>query len=80
MYGPTWVSPRKLASAWAEGAATILTATGLFVAIRAHRQRCLHTDHDGACLASRRSTSGAVRDRTDLACRRVIRPRGTGFA
>jgi len=31
MYGPTWVSPRKLASAWAEGAATILTATGLFV-------------------------------------------------
>jgi len=55
MYGPTWVSPRKLASAWAEGAATILTATGLFVAIRAHRQQCLHTDHGGACLANRRS-------------------------
>ena len=39
MYEPTWVSPGKLASAWAEGAATILTATGLLVAVRARRHR-----------------------------------------
>jgi hypothetical protein len=39
MYEPTWVSPGKLASAWAEGAAAILTATGLLVAVRARRHR-----------------------------------------
>ena len=39
MYEPTWVSPGKLASAWAEGAATILTATGLLAAVRARRHR-----------------------------------------
>jgi hypothetical protein len=39
MYEPTWVSPGKLASAWAEGAATILTVTGLLVAVRARRHR-----------------------------------------
>jgi len=39
MYEPTWVSPGKLASAWAEGAASILTATGLLVAVRARRHR-----------------------------------------
>jgi hypothetical protein len=39
MYEPTWVSPGKLASAWAEGAATILTATGLLVAVRVRRRR-----------------------------------------
>ena len=32
MYEPTWAPPGKLASAWAEGAATILTAAGLLVA------------------------------------------------
>jgi hypothetical protein len=39
MYEPTWVSPGKLASAWAEGAATILTASGLLVAVGARRRR-----------------------------------------
>jgi hypothetical protein len=38
MYEPTWVSPGKLASAWAESAATILTATGLLVTTRARQQ------------------------------------------
>ena len=42
MYEPTWVSPGKLASAWAEGAATILTATGLLVAVRARSTRSTH--------------------------------------
>src|SRR6266487_4041882 len=55
MYEPTWVSPGKLASAWAEGAAAILAATGLLVAVRARRHRCLHTDHAGACPATRGS-------------------------
>jgi hypothetical protein len=31
MYEPTWAPPGKLASAWAEGAATILTAAGLLM-------------------------------------------------
>jgi hypothetical protein len=39
MYEPTWVSPGKLASAWAEGAATILTAAGLTIAIATHGTR-----------------------------------------
>jgi hypothetical protein len=39
MYEPTWVSPGKLASAWAEGAATILTSIGLLAAVRARRHR-----------------------------------------
>lgn len=39
MYEPTWVSPGKLASAWAEGAATILTAVGLTIAISTHPAR-----------------------------------------
>jgi hypothetical protein len=39
MYEPTWVVPGKLASAWAEGAATILTATGLLVAVQARRHQ-----------------------------------------
>jgi hypothetical protein len=38
MYEPTWVSPGKLASASAEGAAHILSAAG-----------SLHTGHAGAC-------------------------------
>jgi hypothetical protein len=39
MYEPTWVSPGKLASAWAEGAATVLTAAGLLLAPSARRHR-----------------------------------------
>ena len=39
MYEPTWVSPGKHASAWAEGAAHILTVAGLLVATRARRHR-----------------------------------------
>jgi len=37
MYEPTWASPGKLASAWAEGAATILAAIGLLVALCEYR-------------------------------------------
>jgi hypothetical protein len=55
MYEPTGVSPSKPASARAEGAATILTATGLPLAIPAHRHRCLHTDHAAARPANRGS-------------------------
>ncbi|HEY5986444.1 MAG TPA: hypothetical protein VIV12_08720, partial [Streptosporangiaceae bacterium] len=55
MYEPTWLTPGKLASAWAEGAATILTATGLLVAFQARRHRGLRTDHAGACPTTRGS-------------------------
>lgn len=36
MYEPTWVSPGKLTSAWAEGTGTVVAAIGLLVAIYAH--------------------------------------------
>ena len=39
MYEPTWVSPGKLASAWAEGTATVLAAAGLLLAASARRHR-----------------------------------------
>ena len=39
MYEPTWVSPGKLASAWAEGTATVLAAAGLLLAVSARRHR-----------------------------------------
>jgi hypothetical protein len=37
MYEPTWAASGKLASAWAEGAATVLAATGLAISAWAHR-------------------------------------------
>jgi hypothetical protein len=39
MYEPTWASPGKLASAWAEGAATVLAAAGLLVTVSERRHR-----------------------------------------
>jgi hypothetical protein len=45
MYEPTWVSPSKLASAWAEGAAVIVTAAGLTIAISTHSAK--HDIHGG---------------------------------
>jgi hypothetical protein len=53
MHEPTRVSPRKLASARAEGVAAILTATGLLLAIERTATGSLHTDHVGARPANR---------------------------
>lgn len=39
MYEPTWVSPGKLTSAWAEGTGTVIAAIGLFVAIHTHSRQ-----------------------------------------
>jgi hypothetical protein len=38
MYEPTWVSPGKVDSAWAEGVGTAISALGLSVSLRAHRR------------------------------------------
>ena len=37
MYEPTWAPPGKLASAWSEGAATVLAAAGLLVTVSERR-------------------------------------------
>ncbi|HEX6394687.1 MAG TPA: hypothetical protein VFZ97_14725 [Acidimicrobiales bacterium] len=36
MYEPTWVSPGKLTSAWAEGTGTVIAVIGLLVATYTH--------------------------------------------
>ncbi len=61
MYEPTWVSPGKLASAWAEGAATILTATGLALAISARPARPLTRVNRVAAAPGRRGAAGLDR-------------------
>jgi glucan phosphoethanolaminetransferase (alkaline phosphatase superfamily) len=38
MYEPTWVSPGKLDSAWAEGVGVAISILGLFVSRRAYRR------------------------------------------
>jgi hypothetical protein len=51
MYEPTWASPGKLASAWAEGAATMLAAAGLLAALFERRHQPMRR---GKCIAQTR--------------------------
>jgi hypothetical protein len=44
MYEPTWASPGKLASAWAEGAATVLAGVGLLVTVSERRHQSMRRE------------------------------------
>lgn len=43
MYEPTWASPGKLASAWAEGAGIAISAVGLLVSLHVHDRNAQRT-------------------------------------